>query len=603
MDQPAPWLRTAGATFRYVLRTLALVVASSRALVAALAALTLISAATPVLIAYAGKRIVDSVLQGSRPPVLRWVLIEFVLVAALSVAQRGLALIRSLLGARLGTDLNVRILSEALELELAFFENAEFYDKLTRARREASTRPVALLGDAFQLLQSFVTLAGYSALLAAFSGWVVPVLILATLPATVAEMRYSKLGFRLRNWRSPDSRRLLYLEYVLANDEHAKEVRLLGVGPHLLDRYRRLSLTFVAQDRALAVRRAAATQALSLVGTLAFYSTYALMALAAAAGRISLGSMTLYVVSLRQGQNAFQAVLSSIGNLYEHNLYMANLFDYFGLAHAHREAAPSTPHATSLAIRGPRGIRFEDVSFRYPGKSEPALSHLTLDILPGESLALVGENGAGKTTLVKLLTRLYEPTEGRIYLDGQRLSEVPRPALRRRFGVVFQDFNQYQLRLRENVGFGSIEHLPDEARIGRALERGGASDLLALLPGGLDAPLGHWFEKGTELSGGQWQKVALARAFMREEADILILDEPSAALDAQAEHAVFERFRELSQGRTTIVISHRFPAVRMAKRILVLEAGRIIEQGSHDELVQARGKYFRMFSLQAEGYQ
>ncbi|HWA73253.1 MAG TPA: ABC transporter ATP-binding protein [Polyangiaceae bacterium] len=602
-EEPAPWLGTARATLRYLLRTLQLVVASSRALVAGFAALTLVSATTPVLIAYAGKHIVDSVLLAHHTPVLNWVLIEFALVVLLSLAQRGLGLLRSLLGARLGTDINVRILSEALELELAFFENAEFYDKLTRARREASSRPVALISDAFQLLQSLVTLAGYSALLTAFSGWVVPVLILATLPATVAEMRYSKLGFRLRNWRSPDSRRLLYLEYVLANDEHAKEVRLLGIGPHLLQRYRTLSETFLEQDRALALRRAGATQALSLLGTLAFYGTYALMAIAAASGRISLGNMTLYVVSLRQGQAAFQSVLSSIGNLYEHNLYMANLFDYFGLAQNHRESAleagserPALPNARS-------GIVFENVSFRYPGKSAFALSNLTLEIRPGESVALVGDNGAGKTTFVKLLTRLYEPTEGHIFLDGQLLSEIPRDALRRRFGVVFQDFNQYQLHLRENVGFGSIEHLPDEPRIGRAIERGGANELLTLLPGGLDAPLGHWFEKGSELSGGQWQKVALARAFMREEADILILDEPTAALDAHAEHAVFERFRELSQGRTTIVISHRFPAVRMAQRILVLEAGKIIEQGSHDELVRARGKYFRMFSLQAEGYQ
>jgi ATP-binding cassette subfamily B protein len=327
------------------------------------------------------------------------------------------------------------------------------------------------------------------------------------------------------------------------------------------------------------------------------------MAGAAAAGRLSLGNLTLYVVSLRQGQQAFQSVLSSIGNLYEHNLYMANLFDYFGLSASHRERPAQSPSASGSSTAEERGIRFEHVSFRYPGRTEWALHDLTLSILPGESLALVGENGAGKTTFVKLLTRLYEPSEGQIFLDGKSLSEIPTDALCQRFGVVFQDFNQYQLRLRENVGFGSIEHLPDEPRIARAIERGGALALLESLPGGLEAPLGHWFEKGSELSGGQWQKVALARAFMREEADILVLDEPTAALDAQSEHAVFQRFRELSHGRTTIVISHRFPAVRMAQRILVLEAGRIIEQGTHDELVAACGKYQKMFSLQAEGYQ
>ena len=480
-DPPRRWQDTARATLTYIARTLGLVVASSRGLVLGLAALTLIAATTPVLVAYAGKRIVDSVLLASPALVFEWVLIEFALVAILAAAQRGLGLLRSLLGARLGTDLNIRILTEALELELPFFENAEFYDKLTRARREASSRPVSLLSDAFQLAQNIITLLGYSALLTAFSGWVVPVLVLATVPATLAEMRFSKQGFRLRNWRSPDSRRLLYLEYVLANDEHAKEVRLLGIGPWLLDRYRTLALTFYREDKALALRRAAWTQALSLIGTIAFYGTYALMAGAAAAGRISLGNLTLYVVSLRQGQQAFQSVLSSIGNLYEHNLYMANLFDYLGLAAAKRETRALAPSRASARIEGERGLRFEHVSFRYPEKSAWALHDLTLRILPGESLALVGENGAGKTTFVKLLTRLYEPTEGRIFLDGQLLSDIPEDALRSRFGVVFQDFNQYQLRLRENVGFGSIEHLPDQPRLERAIERGGAT------PGG---PLG-----------------------------------------------------------------------------------------------------------------
>jgi ATP-binding cassette subfamily B protein len=599
----ARWLGSARATVAYILRTLALVVASSRGLVAALAALTLIAATAPVLVAYAGKRIIDSVVLRSSSLTVRWVLIELLLIAGLASAQRGIGLCRSLLGNRLGTDLNLKILQAALGLELAFFENAEFYDKLTRARREASSRPLALIMDAFQLTQSIITLSGYTVLLTRFSGWVVPVLIAATIPATLAEMRYSKLGFRLRNWRSPDSRRLLYLEYVLANDEHAKEVRLLGIGPWLLERYRALSETFYREDKALALRRATWTHGLSLIGTLAFYGTYALMAVSAATGQLTLGNLTLYVVSLRQGQQAFQSVLSSIGNLYEHNLYMANLFDYFGLAERHRESSPLQEGAANSDVAGERGIRFEHVSFRYPEKTAWALADLNLHISPGDSLALVGENGAGKTTFVKLLTRLYEPTEGRILLDGQELSQIPTESLRRRFGVVFQDFNQYQLRLRENVGFGSIEHLPDQPRIERAVERGGAEELVRSLPGGLDAPLGHWFEKGSELSGGQWQKVALARAFMREEADILVLDEPTAALDAQSEHAVFQRFRELSQGRTTIVISHRFPAVRMAQRILVLEAGRIIEQGTHDELVAANGKYQKMFSLQAEGYQ
>jgi ATP-binding cassette subfamily B protein len=285
--------------------------------------------------------------------------------------------------------------------------------------------------------------------------------------------------------------------------------------------------------------------------------------------------------------------------MYEHNLYMANLWEFLALTEGEDRQGAKPP---SRQVREGGGIVIEDLGFKYPGKDAWALRHVNLEIPAGASVALVGENGAGKTTLVKLLTRLYDPTEGRILLDGKDLKEWDPDALRSRFGVLFQDYNQYQLKVRENVGLGSVAHLEDAPRIERAVERGGAAELVKALPGGLDAPLGRWFQDGTELSGGQWQKVALARAFMREESDILVLDEPTAALDAQAEHAVFERFRELAHGRTTIVISHRFPTVRMAQKIVVLQDGGIVEEGTHDELVARGGKYARMFALQAEGY-
>ena len=586
-------------------RTLALVWASSRGMTLALGALTLIGAFVPIGIAYTGKRIVDAVVARSSDATLRWVLLELALVVALAIVQRGLGLVRSLLGARLGIDINVAILEKALGLELRFFEDADFYDKLTRARREASSRPVALVTESFQLVQNLITLVGYGALLVQFSGWAVVGLLLATVPATLAEMRYSKKAFRVRNWRSPESRRLMYLEYVLANDEHAKEVKLFGLGPVLMARYKTLAETFYEEDRKLSVKRAGITHALSLLGTGAFYAAYASMALLAATGNLTLGNMTLYILAFRQGQQSFQSMLGAIGSMYEHNLYMSNLFEYLSVTDASALAnAPAAVPADALAPAPAlaEGIAFEGVGFRYPGKDAWALRGIDLAIGRGESLALVGENGAGKTTLIKLLTRLYEPTEGRIVLDGKDLRAWDHDALLLRFGVVFQDFNQYQLKVRENVGFGSVAHMADEPRLGRAVERGGATELVASLTGGLDAPLGRWFQEGSELSGGQWQKVALARAFMREEADILVLDEPTAALDAESEHAVFERFRALAKGRTTIVISHRFPTVRMAQRIVVLEAGHIVEQGSHDALVAAHGKYARMFALQAEGY-
>lgn len=595
-------------SFSHTPRTLRLVWQSSPRSFLGVAGLTVLAAALPVGIAWVGKLIVDAVVaahgstgaarSAALDEVLHWVLVELALVAALGLVERLLTLLRQLIGSRLAIDINVRIMEKAQTLELRHFEDPRFYDQLTRARREASSRPLSLVQENFQIVRSALTLAGYAALLLRFSPWAVAGLLLAAIPAFIAEARFSNTAFRLRNWRSPESRRLNYLEYVLGNDEHAKEVKLFGLGPVLLDRYRTLAETFFREDRALATKRAGWTFALSLISTGAFYGCYAAIALAAATGRMSLGDMTLYLLAFRQGQSAFQAILAAVGGMYEDNLYMSNLFEFLGITSA---PAPTLADATPRLAE--KGIRFDRVGFRYADKSTWALRHLSVFIPEGESLALVGENGAGKTTFIKLLTRLYEPTEGRILLDGRDLRTWDDAQLRRRLGVIFQDFNQYQFALRENVGFGSVEHLGDEPRLGRAIERGGARELVTSLAQGLETPLGRWFHQGTELSGGQWQKVALARAFMREEADILVLDEPTAALDAAAEHAVFERFRALAQGRTSILISHRFPTVRMAGRILVLEHGQIVEQGTHAELLAAEGRYARLFRLQAEGYQ
>jgi len=597
-------LATLRASFRHTRATVGLVWRSSPRLTLLLGALTLVGAALPLAIAWVGKAIVDAAVAHQRDATVSYVVLELGLVVAQAAVIRGLGLVRAVLGARLGLDINVRILEKALTLELRHFEDPDFYDRLTRARREASLRPISVVTESFQLVQNALTLVGYAGLLVSFSPWAVVGLLLAALPATVAEMRFSQQAFRLRNWRSPDSRRLLYLEYVLANDDHAKEVKLFGLGPMLLDRYRSLGETFYREDRQLAVRRAGWSYALSLVATLAFYGCYAVVAIAAATGTLSLGLMTLYVVAFRQGQQAFQSILTALGGMYEDNLYMSNLFEYLAIPTGRPAPAPAL--APVLVAPQPaleRGIRFEDVGFRYPDAEGWALRHVSLSIPRGQSLALVGQNGAGKTTFIKLLTRLYTPTEGRILLDGIDLQAWDEAALRNRLGVIFQDFNQYQLRFRENVGVGSVEHLEDAPRVERAVEKGGAGELLSTLAGGLETPLGRWFKDGVELSGGQWQKVALARAFMREEADILVLDEPTAALDAEAEHAVFQRFRELARGRTTILISHRFSTVRMADRIVVIEHGQLVEQGTHAELMALGGRYAHLFTLQAKGYQ
>nr|WP_299245432.1 ABC transporter ATP-binding protein [uncultured Halomonas sp.] len=596
--------------FRYSRHALGLVWDTSHGLTLGLMACTLVAGILPAVAAWVGKLIVDAVVaamalhsQTDSPlefatlwPVLRYVALEALVIALIALAQRGLSAQQSLLRALLGQKVNVMILEKAGTLSLSQFEDSEFYDKLTRARREASTRPLALVTKTFGLLQNAISLASFAVLLVQFSPWALLILLIGALPVFVSEAKFSGDAFRLFRWRSPQTRMQMYLETVLAREDSIKEVKLFGLEPLFLKRYRDIFDGLYAEDRRLTIRRDTWGFLLGLLGTLAFYGAYGWVVIETIGGRLTLGDMTMYLMVFKQGQSALSASLTAISGMYEDNLYLSNLYEYL-----EQPVAPSTGTLTQGALPGD-GIRFEGVGFTYPGTQTPVLQSIDLHLRPGESLALVGQNGSGKTTLIKLLTRLYDPSEGRILLDGSDLKEWDDATLRRRIGVIFQDFERYQLQVGENLGVGDVAAFTDTERWERAARQGMANDFIERMDRGYHTQLGRWFKDGQELSGGQWQKIALARAYMREEADILVLDEPTAAMDAAAEAQVFEQFRRHARERMTLLISHRFSTVRAADQIVVIDGGRIIEHGSHETLLAQEGRYAQLFRLQAAGY-
>ncbi|HZJ65230.1 MAG TPA: ABC transporter ATP-binding protein, partial [Kofleriaceae bacterium] len=589
--------------FKYSRRALQLVWATDRGLAIGLALGSLIAGTLPSAVAVVGKHLLNAILfaaqtrtAGARNTALEWLGTELALVIGLAVINRLLGMMRSLLRQQLGQKINVEILEKALTLELRQFEDSELYDSLTRARREASSRPLSLVSQTFELGQSIITLITLGALLAGFSPIALGVLIAAAIPPFVAELKFSGDAFRLSRWRTPETREQLYVETVLAREDHAKEVKLFGLGPRFLDRYKAIFHKLYAGDRQITIRRAIWAVILGAIGTLAFYGMYLWIAIATIDNSLSAGEFIMYAGVFKAAQSAMASALGDIGGMYEDNLYLSNLYEFL-------DTPTLAPGGT--ATSGPRpgdGVRFEGVSFTYPGVREPALSGIDLHIPPGSKLAIVGENGSGKTTLIKLLTRLYEPSEGRITLDGRDLREWSPAALHRRIGVIFQDFVRYQLKVGENIGAGDDRAYEDRDRWADAAERGLARPVIEALPERYDTQLGKWFRNGRELSLGQWQKVALARSFMRRDADVLVLDEPTASMDAEAEVKIFERFRELTDDKIAIVISHRFSTVRMADQIIVLDRGTVIERGSHDELVREGGRYATLFNLQAQGY-
>lgn len=579
---------------------------------AAIVVLRVLRAAVPVATLAIGRLIVDEVVAGlaarSAGGEANWERLWFLvaLEAVVALVGEGVArassVMESLLGDVFGNKMSERLMAKAATLDLAHFENSDFYDKLERARQQTVNR-IGLLTTLLATAQDLATLLGLAAVLVLYAPWLLALLVVAVLPSLLGETHFAALGYSLLYQWTPQRRMLDYLRLTAASDATAKEVKLFGLSEWLRERYRTLAEEYMAANRRLAIRRGLVSFLLSALGTAGYYGAYVFIvgwtvqgATAANGTLFTLGLMTFLAGSFAQGRAIIQRVLLTLSAVYEQCLYLDDLFSFLGMESSIKEGGKEVPATIK------EGFVLEGVGFRYPGSEEWALRNLSCRIGAGERVALVGENGAGKTTLVKLLGRLYDPEEGRITLDGVDLRDVDPASLRRAIGVIFQDFVRYELSLRVNVAVGEIGRLDDTARVEAAARDSLADSVAAALPGGYGQVLGRRFDEGVELSGGQWQKVALARAYMRA-AQVLILDEPTAALDARAEHEVFQRFSDLVAGRTAIIISHRFSTVRMADRILVLQEGAVIEEGSHEELVARGGLYAELFALQAAGYQ
>ncbi len=608
----SPTLRQRLAVLRNVPPFVRLVWQTHRGLTAAMVALRLVRAFVPVAILWVGKLIIDAVVAargGASDTRQLWRLVALELALALlgETLSRASAVVESLLGDLFSNRTSVLLMEHAATLDLYQFEDPAFYDQLDRARRQTTGR-IGLLALLLSLGQDALTLAGLSVALLAYSPWLLLLLALAIVPGFLGEAHYASLEYSMLYRRTPERRQLDYLRYLGASDRPAKEVQMFGLAPWLVGRYRALSDSFYEENRRLSIRKGVVATLLALVGLAGYYGAYVVILLRAVGGAITLGTLTFLAASFLRGRDIIQRLLSGAGEIYTQCLYLEDLFDFFDTA----PTISSRPDAVPVPRPLREGFVFEGVGYRYPGSETWALRGVNLRLGPGERLALVGGNGAGKTTLVKLLARLYDPTEGRILLDGRDLRDYDLASLRRSVGVIFQDFYRYDLRFDENVGVGEIEstrsHLDasdgaDETppMIVSAAEKSLAATILARLPERYRQMLGRRFEGGVDLSGGEWQKIALARAYMRA-AQVLILDEPTAALDARAEYEVFRRFAELMRGRMAVIISHRFSTVRMADRIVVLDEGRVVEEGSHAELVARGGLYSELFALQAEGY-
>jgi ATP-binding cassette subfamily B protein len=571
--------------------------------------LRVVRSLVPVATFWVGKLIIDSVIAarggtGSLRQVWPYVGLELGIVLSGEILARASSLIESLLGDLFSNAMSVRLMEHAAKLDLAQFEDPEFYDHLERARRQTVGR-IALLTLLLSMSQDTLTLLTLAGALIAYSPWLVLLLAIAVIPSFLGETHFASLGYSLLFRWTPERRQLDYLRYVGASDKTAKEVQMFGLAPWITERYATLSQRFYEENRDLSIRRGLVSALLSILGTIGYYAAYVIILLHAVHGEITIGMLTFLAASFGRGRDVIQSILLSASNVYEQALYLRDLFVFLEM----RPTIESPPNARPVPSKIESGFVFENVGFRYPGSERWAVRNVDMVLEPGERVAFVGENGAGKTTITKLMARLYEPTEGRITLDGVNLKEYDLVSLRHAIGVIFQDFVRYDMRFDENIGVGEIESVRADldknngtpSAISTAAENSLAASLLPRFTKGYQQMLGRRFDDGVDLSGGEWQKIALARAYIRD-AQVLILDEPTAALDARAEYEVFLRFSELVAGRMAVLISHRFSTVRMADRIIVLRHGKVEEQGSHDELLARHGLYEELFTMQAAGY-
>ena len=616
-------MRERVAALRYIPALARLVWSTSPPLTLAMGVLRILRAFTPVATLWIGKLIVDTVVAQRAhgpdwPHLARLVALELGVVAAGEILARASTLVESLLGDLFVNSISERIMAHATTLDLAQFEDPQFYDLLERARQQSTAR-VGLIAQLLTISQNMLTMASLSAAILTFNPWLLLLLVLTILPSFVGETHFAALGYSLALSWTPQRRELDYLRYVGASDRTAKEVQMFGLGPWLISRFRTIARQYYEDNAHLAVRRAGTGAALALLGTLGYYSAYVVILVRTVTGQLTLGTMTFLAGTFLQSRSIIQSVLQGARDTYEQALYLRDLFAFFEIVPTIRNRPNARPVPQPIA----QGFVFEDVGFQYPGSDRWAVRHVDCVLRPGERIALVGENGAGKTTLTKLLARLYDPSEGRVLLDGVDLREYDIQSVRQAVGVIFQDFVRYDMRFDENIGVGRIDEArpyldsangmenaatqdlsetpPVYAPIAAAAEDSLAASLLPRFAAGYRQMLGRRFDDGVDLSGGEWQKVALARAYLRD-AQLLILDEPTAALDARAEYEVFLRFSELTAGRMAVLISHRFSTVRMADRILVLKNGTIVEQGTHEELLARPALYAELFNLQAAGY-